>query len=150
MRDITKEGQAVAKLKSQVDAINRKVDDIVKKTMTAHSGPCRAIAAQVMIRLPRELRHELYSYLYPKHIVEAFELEYSSGLLKTLDLERVSAYVPDRPRDSPYTIMSAWLGPGFAKELIEHWYNHQVIHVRPRRQLRPAHQKRLGYAPCTQ
>jgi hypothetical protein len=79
MREVIERGHTVAKVRNQMDAMNRNVDNIIKKLSPVHLGPCLALVAQVINKVPRELKGDMYMDLQPCFAINS--AQYCNALL---------------------------------------------------------------------
>jgi hypothetical protein len=104
--------------KKRVDLINNKIDDNLEKLTFE---PYHSLCVRVRTSLPRELRDNIYRYLYSCNV------RGRSGIRLTMDLLLLRAWVKRSPGASPLSMMRLWLGNQFTHELIEHCYRNSTF-----------------------
>jgi hypothetical protein len=102
----------------RVDLINNKIDDNLEKLTFE---PYHSLCMRVRTSLPRELRDNIYRYLYSGNV------RGRSGIRLTMDLLLLRAWVKRSPGASPLSMMRLWLGNQFTHELIEHCYRNSTF-----------------------
>jgi hypothetical protein len=115
MREVKNWAALVAAARKRVDIIDNKIDENIKKLTF---GPIHSLCARVNPGLPRELRDNVYRYLYSEE-VNVLQLR----TYHAMDIVFLRYWIRKAPEaSSPLTTMRIWLGDSFAHELVEHWY----------------------------
>jgi hypothetical protein len=89
-----------------VDVINNKIDDNIKKLTF---GSYHSLCMRVSTSLPRELKDNIYKYLYSGKIEFGF-----LDIISTMDMLLLRGWVQRNPRASPFPTMRLCLGDEFA------------------------------------
>jgi len=125
IKRFTESTRALDKMRSCAAALNLRIDNNIQAVM---KDVCQSTCAQVMTKLPRELRDEVYAAIHGSGLIFVAEDTSEGGIVAQMGLPMVYGWAQTTTVVLPIRTLESWLGTTTARELIEHWYHDSVFH----------------------
>jgi hypothetical protein len=118
MKAFTESTKTLRAVRESQAALQIRLD---RNVLALTMAPYQSICYQVTMKLPRELRDEVYGYIHGNGIVT---LPTSiDDIASQMGLNMIQGWALPSLSTLPFPTLEYWLGNVLAQELVEHWYH---------------------------